>query len=302
MSKNKYLSILMTILIVISLISCKQKDNLNSNKEAKNNPISQPTSTALGKQPEVKKEITKSNDSLKTIADLFDNLDTSKSQFEKGYYDYKGTIDGNIHIQMSLYQLGQDNIVGTYIYNNHKKEISLKGKAGDKNIILYEYDENGKSTGLFQGNMTTTDKIEGTWIGADGIKKFPFSLSLVDIITGAEYGKRYQGAVADESDEEVEKNVAEIQNYIITNNKEKLAEVINYPIKAKIKGKLVNIANKDELIKNYDDIFYPAYKKALINTYPKNMFANYRGIMFGENLLNLWIVSNSKFQIITINN
>jgi len=43
---------------------------------------------------------------------LVENSDTTKSQFEKGYYDYQGTINNNIPILMSIYPLEND-IVGT---------------------------------------------------------------------------------------------------------------------------------------------------------------------------------------------
>lgn len=231
--------------------------------------------------------------------------DTTKSQFEKGYYDYKGTINTNIPIQMSIYPLEKD-IVGTYYYDKHENELKLKGKAGQKNIILYEYDETGKNTGIFQGTMSTVDKIEGTWISADNKINYPFVLSLEDILPGVEYKKRYAKVVSNKSDRDIENFVSKIQSDIVSYNKVQLAEEINYPINVKINGKITKIRNKDDLIKNYDQIFNVNYKQEISKARTKHLFVNYQGIMFAGG--KIWIndvkltSSTSKLLITSINN
>ena len=101
----------------------------------------------------------------KVFSSVLKNMDITKSLFEKGYYDYSGTINNNIKIQMSIYKQDKE-IVGTYFYEKQRKEIKLKGKSDEKDIILYEYDAAGKNTGIFMGTMKTVDKIEGKWISA----------------------------------------------------------------------------------------------------------------------------------------
>jgi hypothetical protein len=240
-----------------------------------------------------------------TNSNLLESIDTTKSPFEKGYYDYKGTINANIPIRMSIYPLGKD-IVGTYYYEEHGKEIRLQGKSGEKNIVLYEYDEMGENTGIFQGTMSTFEKIEGTWTSADNKTSYPFILSLEGSIPGAEYGKRYAKVLNNKSDQDVEYFVSKIQSYIANDNKEKLAEEIKYPINVKINGKVTKIQDKDELIKNYDKIFYEEYKQKISKTSTKYLFVNYQGIMVGVG--ELWINdvistgSDSKLMIIAINN
>jgi hypothetical protein len=230
------------------------------------------------------------------------NIDTSKSLFEKGYYDYEGTIGSNMPIHMSIYPLEKE-MVGSYFYDSQRKEIKLKGKAGAKEIVLYEYDEAGKNTGIFKGTMSTVDKIEGTWSTADGKKSYPFTLSLKSILPGAEYGKRYAVAVGSNSDEEVEAFASKVQSYVKNNNIEQLAELVSYPISVKIDGKSVNIQNKDEFVQLYDQIFNPKYKQAISNAVTKYLFANWQGVMFGEGMYNIWINEiDSKLMIIAINN
>lgn len=238
---------------------------------------------------------------------LIDNEDTAKSPFEKGYYNYKGTINNNLSLQMSIYPLGKD-IVGSYFYDSVKKEIQLKGKAGENNIILYEYEETGKNTGMFKGTMKTVDKIEGIWISGDNKTSYPFTLSLKSILPGVEYGKRYATAVGIVSDAAVEDFAGKIQSYILNDNKKQLSEVVNYPINVKIDNKVTKIENKEDFIKNYDKIIHSDYKKAISEASTKYMFANYQGVMFGSDFYNIWFSEavpagvNSKLTIRGINN
>lgn len=238
---------------------------------------------------------------------LLDNMDTTKSPFEKGYYDYQGTINNNISIQMSIYPLGKD-IVGSYFYDSQRKEIKLKGKSGAEDIVLYEYDDTGKNTGIFKGTMKTVDKIEGTWKSADNKTSYPFTLLLKSNLPGVEYGKRYSIAVGTESDQNVENFVAKIQGYIVNDNKKQLAEQVKYPINVKIDDKVTEIQNADDFIENYYKIINPAYKQVIGNAFTKYMFANWQGVMFGTGLNNIWINNvtttgdNLELMIISINN
>jgi len=246
--------------------------------------------------------------SSNTNSNLLNSINTANSPFQKGYYDYQGTISNNMSIQMSVYPLGED-IVGSYFYESQGKEIKLKGKAGAKDFILYEYDETGKNTGVFKGTMNTVDKIEGTWISADNKTSYPYTLSLKSNLPGVEYGKRYSVAVGTVSDEDVEKFVSKIQGYIINNNKEQIADYITYPITVKINGKATVIKTRAEFIKNYSLIFNSNYKQVISKAYTKYLFANWQGVMFGEGQYNMWIydsvISNggvSKLMISAINN
>jgi uncharacterized protein YcfL len=304
---KRIIGICLTLIIILTGCSNAKKGVDNTDKQAVNDTSIE--NASLSKNQQSQSENTSHNitniDSNKNST-LLEDIDTTKSQFEKGYYDYQGTINNNISIQMSIYPL-EEEIVGTYFYEKQKKEIKLQGKAGEKSIMLYEYDETGKNTGIFQGTMNTVDKIEGTWISTDGKSLYPFTLSLKSIICGAEYGKRYALAAENESDQDVENFISKIQNYVINDNKEQLAEQVRYPIIVKINGKATTIQNKDDFIKKYAQILYPEYKKAIINAFTKYLFANYQGIMFGE-VGEMWINevtptgNNSKLMIIAINN
>lgn len=301
MIKSRFIRILSIILVLASFTACNQSKK-SENTSSTNKAVTDNSSNEASKI-----STNGSGEKLDDLLNKYKNLDMSKSKFEKGYYDYQGTINNNLLIQMSIYPL-PDEIVGSYFYEKQGKEIKLKGKADEKDIILYEYDESGKNTGIFKGTIDTVDKIEGNWISGDGKISYPFSLSLKSILPGSEYGKRYAVAVGKISDEDVEKFASKIQSYIINNNKEKLAGEISYPINVKINDKTIKIQNKAEFIKNYDLIFNSKYKQAMTNAFTKYMFANYKGVMFGEGQYNMWIneiTSNngtSKLMITAINN
>lgn len=225
---------------------------------------------------------------IKVDASLLKNINETKSIFEKGYYDYAGTINKNIDIQMSIYKSGKE-LLGTYFYESQKKEMKIKGKSGGKDIVLYEYDAIGKNIGIFQGTMNTVDKIEGTWISADNKTHYPFTLSLKSNVAAEEYGKRYAVALNTKVDQDVENFAGEIQNYVMYDNKEQIAAKIKYPINVKIDGKLIKVEDKDYFIENYDKIINPSYKSAISSAFTKYMFVNYQGIMLGKNEYNVWI-------------
>ena len=303
MKKILRISIIITVIIMLVGCSSANKDVSNMVNSPNVNDATHENSSLSGKESQAQSEDTATN--IKdTDSSLLESIDTTESQFEKGYYDYKGTINNNIPIRMSIYPLEKD-IVGTYYYKKYGNEIRLKGKSGKENIVLYEYDENGKNTGIFQGTMSTVDKIEGTWISSDNKTSYQFVLYLESIINGAEYGKRYSLAVDNKSDQDIENFFSKIKSYIVNDNKVQLAEEINYPINVKINGELTQIKNKSDLIKNYDQIFNVDYKQLISNSPTKYLFVNYQGIMLGNGYIwinNIHSGSDSKLMITAINN
>jgi hypothetical protein len=303
---KKIIGICLTLIFMLTGCSNAKKCVDNTSKPNANDTTNENAALSSNQQSQSQLKDTPTN--IKDINfKLLESIDTTKSQFEKGYYEYNGTINNNIPIRMSIYPLEKD-IVGTYYYENQRNVMNLKGKAGEKNIILYEYDETCKNTGIFQGIMSTVEKIEGTWISADNKISYPFALLLEGGIPGAEYGKRYAMFVNNKSDQDVENFVSKIQSYIVSNKKEQLAEEIRYPINVKISNDVIKIQNKDDLIKNYDKIFTVDYKQAISKARTRELFANYQGIMFGD-LGQIWINdrtlagdNSSKLMIIAINN
>ncbi|MBD1207709.1 MAG: hypothetical protein H9535_04740 [Ignavibacteria bacterium] len=97
---------------------------------------------------------------------------------------YEGTIK-NIPIRMTLQQKGTG-VIGTYQYTKIGKDLGLEGELrGKDSLILFEYDPNGKQTGIFKGvcNGSATIPIEaitGVWLTPNGSKSLSFSVRRVE--------------------------------------------------------------------------------------------------------------------------
>ena len=100
----------------------------------------------------------------------------------------------------------------------------------------------------------------------------------------------------------------EIQDSVRTDNKEKLASLIYYPIKIyMLDGSELKIENAAEFVANYEKIVIPEWKDIVLAQEPSELFSNWQGAMIhrGE----LWFTpicldeacENSQFYIVTIN-
>lgn len=291
--------IVSAIILMMALTACSNITTKPVNTDEKLNP------TVDNQESDSEVVSNLKNDDINNSSidsSLINNIDTTNSLFEKGNYDYQGTINGNIGIQMSIFKVG-DYIIGSYFYNNNRIEIKVKGKAGATEFVLYEYNDLEEVTGIFSGTMNTIDKIEGTWSSSDGNQSYPFILTLRSSALGTEYGKRYAVAIGEESDQNVENFVSEIQEAIKNDNIDLVAQKVNYPIDVNVDGVVLKINNKEEFINNYNKIINSNFKDVISNAYTNYLFANYTGIMFGENQFNIWINKiDSKLVITSINN
>jgi hypothetical protein len=99
---------------------------------------------------------------------------TTGGQFS-GQRQFTGTINKTIRIRMTLRQ-DEQMLTGSYYYEKVGKDIVLNGSVNEQQVVINEFDDGGKPTGVFKGRFVTSDSIEGVWTSADGAKSFPFSL------------------------------------------------------------------------------------------------------------------------------
>ena len=96
-SNLKKLIISMVCLIMI-LTGC------SSTSKSRNN-VSLQTNNTDGINTSENNQQFQSESNSNTYSSLLKDIETSKSKFEKGYYDYQGNINNNIPVQMSIYPL-----------------------------------------------------------------------------------------------------------------------------------------------------------------------------------------------------
>ncbi len=91
--------------------------------------------------------------------------------------------------------------------------------------------------------------------------------------------------------------------FLETGDKEKMAELVEFPIHAYVKGKKVKIPNKKAFVANFDGIFYPGFTKKIAES-SKSLFVLGQGVTVGQGLV--WFAWYSKpssgWKIKSINN
>lgn len=108
---------------------------------------------------------------------------------------------------------------------------------------------------------------------------------------------------------EFEKAFAVLQAAVAADDRSKVADHILYPLRVngwtdEIKGKgTVQFETKPELLANYDEIFTPRIKAAIIKQKTADLFVNWQGVMVGNG--EAWVsVSEKKphrYGIIAVN-
>lgn len=204
---------------------------------------------------------------------------------KRRWHDFEGKLGEN-DIQLSIYLLDSGQLNGNYCYKKNENKIKFLGQITDDKIELSE-SLNERTKGYFKGKILTDslDWFEGTWWDSAGKRKLHFKLRLSSICSGLP-DNRYSDLYG--TDEDVERFMKRIKASVLNNDKEWLANHINYPINTTIyRGKKITIKNKKQLIDNFEQIFHREFKSKIKSSCVCNMFNNYLGVMFDKGLL--WI-------------
>jgi len=253
-----------------------------------------------------------SNDEIFVVNDRFSEYltkspdDVGKSHPVKQFdfnsnicYDYEGTL-GEAAIQLSIcVPENAEFCDGSYCYKKYENKIKLSGVFNGDQIELTEF-INDKPNGFFKGKAFTddTDRFEGIWTDASGKKQLEFKLTLMSSVSNnpPDY-RRYSDFSA--NDDDVENFMKKVKSSIANSDKEWLANHIRYPLNTTLNGtEKITVKDKQQLIGNFEQIFYPAYKEEIKKHCVCNMFTNSQGIMLGRG--EIWMGMNN--EIIAINN
>jgi len=234
-----------------------------------------------------------------------DNEKTESKNSEKNFnfadntcYDFEGTL-GEAPIRLSICMgKNPDYLTGSYCYKKEEfNKIRLAGEFNGDQIELTEFLDD-KPAGYFKGRFFTNDKdrFEGIWTNVQSTRQLEFKLTLMSSVGYTSPNERYSDFSA--SDKDVEKFMRQVKLSIAESDEEWIASHIRYPLKTTLNGQeKITIKNKQQLIDNFEQIFYPAYKEEIKKHCVCNMFYNSQGIMLGNG--EIWINGN---EIIAINN
>ncbi len=286
--KKRNGSILVIVLMVIIFGIGSFIVFTDSNKE---NPVSE----ILEQDNEVTAEV---SNNIENSSDLSDSEPTdiiNTQEFDKNYIDteqveaviindhnsvYLGNI-GTQNISMAIYRDGEQ-LTASYITQNEEDgEINLRGtvQINTASFILYSEDNDTIFTGTIKPDTEEGELLEGTYTSSKNEAETPFTLARSHTI-GITLETRYP--LTTSNTEDVEEFVRKIKKYVKEDNKEGLAELINYPIRVHINGTKVTINNAEEFEQNYDDIMNAEFKEKISNSFTKYMNSNYMGIMIGN--------------------
>ncbi len=225
--------------------------------------------------------------------------------------DYAGQLDGPLPIQMTLSIRADRHIVGSYFYLKPMKDIPLVGEMGeDHSIVLREYAEPGRVTGIFRGKFETReeagellayDQIVGCWTKPDGSVPRLFKLAQSSDRLRRPGENRYAVAgLADDS--AVERFAQRFVAALMAGDRSRVAAAIHLPIIVRIAGWPIKIRHKEVLLARFDSIFSPGFRHTLASAIPHAMFARNAGVMLGEHG-EVWIGDrDGSLRVVAINN
>lgn len=233
----------------------------------------------------------------------------TESDLDPGWlWNYNGTIGDRYRVRLTL-TLTHGEVSGVYFYSTQLKDIRVKGRVFDgRRIDLEELDAGGKVTAQFEAEFPEKDPrgnergtlhcevIIGWWHKIGEAQKLPVYLSLEDEHSGT-FTHMYAVAGA-QDDNLVHRNAFRFWQAVTMGDKPTVASLIVYPIKVHVAGTLKIIRSPDELMSQYGAIFSLAYRKAISEAMPRNMFARDEGIMLGRG--EVWFGADGK--VIALNN
>lgn len=226
-------------------------------------------------------------------------------------WNYEGTIDGQHRVRMTLV-FGADQIDGVYFYASQLHDIPLRGRiSDDRRIVLDELDGAGNVTVRFDGTFPERDPgtrygdsplecevIAGTWHHAGDAKgtALPVYLYLESITAGSLQNRYAVIGVAD--DEVVHRNAQAFWQAVKAGDRKAATSLICFPIDVQVDGLRKRLGSAADMLAVYDKVFTPAFRVAIAEGLPRNMFVRHDGAMLGSG--QVWFGASGK--VIALNN
>ncbi|HEV7516317.1 MAG TPA: hypothetical protein VGR07_08460 [Thermoanaerobaculia bacterium] len=225
--------------------------------------------------------------------------------------DYSGQLDGRIPIRMTLRIQSDRRVSGSYFYVQSLRDIPIQGEVeADQTVVLHEYGEPGRVTGVFRGKFLGQDAIgrklvyeqmEGCWAKPDGSGPRLFHLAQSSGRLRQPGENRY--AVAGLKDDvAVERFAQGFVAAVLAGDRAKVAAAVHLPIVVRVGGWPIKVRHKEVLLARYAAIFHPTFLQSLARAVPHAMFARDTGVMLGEHG-EVWMGGrDGALRVIAINN
>ena len=196
---------------------------------------------------------------------------------------YHGRI-GLKDITLSLYISQNGAAKGDYAEGDNCSHAGgLKGQWKDGALSLTAYDHDSV-TGYLKGTLAVTDSAAvyaGNWRDAVSAQQQPFRVARA-AHNSASSEQPYADYGILGTREEIEGFIRDFKDAVISGDKQWVAKHTIYPNAAVIAGRQIQIKNKEEMVRVFDQVFTADYKKRLsiwcVNA--DHIFANGHGINF----------------------
>ena len=220
-------------------------------------------------------------------------------QLPETLWNYEGRIGEEDHIRLTL-EFHHDQVYGTYFHATQLQagqveDLRLVGavSAGGRELELDEFDASGVMVGKFHGTfvesgprfgnrLLTCEVVEGEW--GQGSMTRPFVLGRTDNSQGT---LEHRYAVAGAADDgPVHENAWRFWDALRRHDLHAVAAQVAYPLKVRRIGaktapsrdEFLQVTNSEELVKNFDLIFWQPYLTIVTSGLPRDMNANEHGI------------------------
>jgi len=223
--------------------------------------------------------------------------------FQTGAWNTLQGKMGSSDMQMALYLFKDGSLKGNYILKYTGVKTELAGTQIGKTVVLKEVVRN-TPWGTFKGTVgDSANKFSGSWTDSGATQMLAFNLKLV-ASTMTSYEIRYPGLFG--TQEDVESFVKKAVTAILINDKDWLGDHIRFPLRY-ISGKgFTGIADKQQMIRHYDEMFTHQYKDKIKQAYTSNLFTKNGEVMLGTG--EIWVGNSpgstkdkNRFQIVAIN-
>lgn len=200
---------------------------------------------------------------------------------------YEGKIGQHQPIVLSVQVDGVGHLEGRYALLNSSYPVHVSGSIKNDQFILIEYDAYKQPTFILEGTFKQQNMnqlVTGSWVDVKGDRSQTLNLKLRSLTQG-DLDHRYAVAGVQE-DNTIDASAQRFVNAVKVNDKDVVAQALRYPILVYITPKRkVTLRNEDDLKAHYDQMFNPVFRQTIVNTVPLMLYANSRGMTFGDGWL-----------------
>jgi hypothetical protein len=96
--------------------------------------------------------------------------------------------------------------------------------------------------------------------------------------------------------------LARLQTAVRSNNHDAVAALVRYPLLTPKNGRVYRIRSRAQLLANFNRVFRPDIRKAILNAGPDDVWGNGQGFMIGQGVI--WfdgIPPQGTYKLITVN-